>query len=236
MNKNLKGNALISHISVCLGALMMLVGLSIPVADLWDSYSSFYYLGSYSFNGFNTLGGHTALSNFSGAVAAINWILLLSALTCIGLAIALTFASSIYSNSGRKKKTELAIVITGLICAFLYMIEGICIVTMRATDYGTTYAPILFAMQLVFLICYFVFNSLSNKEKISSETPSSQKFYVNNSVISNPNPNVNSITQSNSNPSIVNNADEIMKYKQLLDMGAISQEDFDQKRKELLGL
>lgn len=30
--------------------------------------------------------------------------------------------------------------------------------------------------------------------------------------------------------------DEIMKYKNLLDMGAITQEEFDQKKKQLLGL
>ncbi len=31
-------------------------------------------------------------------------------------------------------------------------------------------------------------------------------------------------------------ADEILKFKQLLDMGAITQEEFDAKKKELLGL
>lgn len=31
-------------------------------------------------------------------------------------------------------------------------------------------------------------------------------------------------------------ADEIKKYKELLDMGAITQEEFDQKKKQLLGL
>ncbi len=32
------------------------------------------------------------------------------------------------------------------------------------------------------------------------------------------------------------NADELKKFKELLDMGAITQEEFDQKKKELLGL
>ena len=31
-------------------------------------------------------------------------------------------------------------------------------------------------------------------------------------------------------------ADEILKYKNLLDLGAISQEEFEQKKKQLLGL
>ncbi len=30
--------------------------------------------------------------------------------------------------------------------------------------------------------------------------------------------------------------DELIKYKQLLDMGALTQEEFDAKKKELLGL
>ena len=32
------------------------------------------------------------------------------------------------------------------------------------------------------------------------------------------------------------NADELKKYKELLDMGVISQEEFDAKKKQLLGL
>jgi predicted Zn-dependent peptidase len=31
-------------------------------------------------------------------------------------------------------------------------------------------------------------------------------------------------------------ADEILKYKNLLDMGVITQEEFEQKKKQLLGL
>ena len=42
-------------------------------------------------------------------------------------------------------------------------------------------------------------------------------------------------TQVNFNH-ITNSADEIKKYKQLLDMGAITQEEFDAKKKQLLGL
>ena len=34
----------------------------------------------------------------------------------------------------------------------------------------------------------------------------------------------------------VNNVEEIKKYKELLDMGIITQEEFDAKKKQLLGL
>lgn len=39
-----------------------------------------------------------------------------------------------------------------------------------------------------------------------------------------------------SNPIELMSADEILKYKQLLDVGAITQEEFDAKKKQLLGL
>ena len=39
-----------------------------------------------------------------------------------------------------------------------------------------------------------------------------------------------------SNSPIINSADEIIKYKNLLDMGAITQEEYDKKKKELLNI
>ncbi|MBR5012842.1 MAG: SHOCT domain-containing protein [Clostridia bacterium] len=36
--------------------------------------------------------------------------------------------------------------------------------------------------------------------------------------------------------SAISSADELKKFKELLDMGVITQEEFDQKKKQLLGL
>ena len=47
---------------------------------------------------------------------------------------------------------------------------------------------------------------------------------------------LNRISKSSISNAQVSNADEIKKYKDLLDMGAISQEEFDAKKKELLNL
>lgn len=47
---------------------------------------------------------------------------------------------------------------------------------------------------------------------------------------------LNRISKSSISNAKVSNADEIKKYKDLLDMGAISQEEFDAKKKELLNL
>lgn len=46
---------------------------------------------------------------------------------------------------------------------------------------------------------------------------------------------LNDEEDNNSRPS-VNVADEIKKFKELLDLGAITQEEFDMQKKKLLGL
>ena len=43
-------------------------------------------------------------------------------------------------------------------------------------------------------------------------------------------------TTNSSNPPAVSSADELKKFKELLDMGIITQEEFDAKKKQLLGL
>ena len=43
-------------------------------------------------------------------------------------------------------------------------------------------------------------------------------------------------TNDEENSSVVSSADELKKYKELLDMGIITQEEFDAKKKQLLGL
>lgn len=47
---------------------------------------------------------------------------------------------------------------------------------------------------------------------------------------------IQSFHMANSPSSAVSNADELMKYKQLLDAGAITPEEYEAKKKQLLGL
>ena len=68
------------------------------------------------------------------------------------------------------------------------------------------------------------FNFIRNREDIYSA--------INNLIISRQ----TSENTKNSKESCYSNTDEIKKLKELLDMGAITQEEFDQKKKELLGL
>ena len=49
------------------------------------------------------------------------------------------------------------------------------------------------------------------------------------------NANNNSEIQTNANQSRMTNLELLIKYKELLDMGAITQEEYDKKKRELLG-
>lgn len=65
--------------------------------------------------------------------------------------------------------------------------------------------------------------SAERKAKLKSEFASGQHFR-------------NSITYAQPVVNQSSNADELKKYKELLDMGAITQEEFDKKKKQLLGI
>lgn len=223
MKRELTGMNLIIKLIVVAVALMMIIGLAIPLVVI-NKY--FYYdYSTFQLNGFNTLLGHEWLEEFSGAVAAVNWVLLLAGLTCIIFAS----LSIIHSSNNKVQKFEIIVLIIGIISALLYMIEGIVIAVESsfALASATTISPVLFSIQLALLIAYFVckkyrhtnteFSTITQTDKSNN-----QALYIRNI----PNQNTNNI----------NSAEELIKYKQLLDIGIISQEEFDKKKRELLGL
>lgn len=220
MKKQLVGMNLVASLLVLAMAVMAVVGLSIPTAT--EHYFSYYYgYETTTFNGFNTLFGDDYLSDYSAAIAAVNWVLLLAGLTCVTLA----FLAMFYFSDNVVRKAEMAIVIISIVTAFLYMVEGIAMVVLwRGGDYATTAAPALFSIQAGLLIAYFVCNHFNKVDSTSAESEAvaihSQPQY----------------TRQTPKANTANVAEELTKYKQLLDMGAITQEEFDAKKKELLNL
>lgn len=220
MKKQLVGMNLVTSLLVLAMAVFAVVGLSIPVAT---EYSSLYYYSyeTRTFNGFNTLLGDNYLMDFSGAIAGVNWLLLISGLTCIVLA---ALAMCVFSAK-TAGKAELAVVIIAIITAFLYMVEGIAMVSLwRGGDGATTTAFVVFIIQALLLTAYFICRHYAetdeNVSSLSAVQTSVQTQYVKTAPKSN----------------MANAATELTKYKQLLDMGAITQEEFDAKKKELLNL
>lgn len=117
-----------------------------------------------------------------------------------------------------KKATKLALiekilVILNVVLALVYMINGFnAKSTIESQDsmYVTeTFAFIPFIIVTAFAVAYFVVT-----------------FFVKNVAFA----------AKAEKPNTVAAADELVKYKQLLDAGIISQEEFDAKKKELLGL
>lgn len=83
----------------------------------------------------------------------------------------------------------------------------------------------------------FFFGSLSDTKKEARQLYEFIKKKVNdvNEVLKTSIP-VNEASAGAQKAPVSSTADEILKFKQLLDMGAISQEEYDAKKKQLLGL
>lgn len=73
-------------------------------------------------------------------------------------------------------------------------------------------------------------------ERVSSQSLSSFTNRVNKEIANYNKPNTNTISPISQVINTSSCADELIKYKQLLDMGALTQEEFDTKKKELLGV
>ena len=217
---------LITSITALAIAFMMIIGLAIPAIKLIDysHYSGYYFTdyNEYIFNGFNTLAGEDFLDSYAGLVAAVNWILLLLGILCLILA----FASIFNANATTARKIEKFIIVSGVITSFLYMLEGIIMSSMMSADEKIVTAPVLFVIQIVLVVIYCICDHVNKNKtapiKEEKETIVTSKPITTSSQIKN----INNET----------NKDELIKYKQLLDMGVISQEEFEKKKKELLNL
>lgn len=172
MKKQLTGMNLVTSLLALAMAVMAVVGLSIPVAIEYDysnhvsydyvldSYYNYQTVKTNVFNGFNTLGGDDYLLEYSGIVAGVNVLLLIAGLSCVVLAFLAMFVFS----ERTARKTEIAVVITCICAAFLYMVEGFAMVALwQGGDYTTTTAPVLFTIQALLLIAYFVCNHFATK-------------------------------------------------------------------------
>ena len=72
-------------------------------------------------------------------------------------------------------------------------------------------------------------NTVTFTSTLANKIAAEIKEYVENKLISNSVP-------TNTTASKVSEADELMKFKKLLDDGVITQEEFDAKKKQILGL
>jgi len=168
--------------------------------------------------------------------------------TTIAMIVGLILSFTKLKNTKAQKIMQLVVVGSACTCAFFYMIVGILstvgvdkyhdfstyyqygyywtTTTEAINEFTIAYIPlILQAVCLVFVLVNF----FKNRKELVCVKNSEETIVANETLTNTPNQKIVSTV----NASII---EDIKKFKELLDMGAITQEEYDAKKKELLGL
>lgn len=202
-----------------IGYIILAICTFIPAMynkGIWEWDESLSY-GVY--HGVSKLSYRISMSFFNAVFSGNTVHIILGLLVYAGLIAGIVLAILQYSSKNEKQNNKVMIVISGITLA-IYLV---CSISLFMFDIETTYwrydyeASVLFwvvAILMVMLVAFSVFSYV----KINND-----------GLIVNENNNVqNSVN--------ISDADELKKYKELLDEGIISQEEYEQKKKQILGL
>lgn len=157
--------------------------------------------------GFDILGGSIpkTLEPVASALMALVWLQLLATIACLVLAIL-----SVTTFEQRKaQRVQIAVMIVSVVFSFLYMIDGVAAVSSSELA-GTTASYALLIVVALLTVGYFVCLKLLPEDFGANKI--SRAAHIDNGDV----------------------AEQIKKYKELYDMGAISEEEYAKKKSELL--
>lgn len=188
-------------------ALFMLIGLSFPVVHFKQEI--FGVVLERTVLGFDVLGGNmpNAIESVAVMLMVFVWLQLLATVACIVLMI-LTLTTF---SQKRAARVQDIVMIVSAVFSLLYLIDGIA--AMSASEIaGTTAAYALFIVVALLTVGYFVCRKIL-PETFGPQSPKQGKR---------PKQNGEDV------------AEQIKKYKELCDMGAITEEEYAKKKSELL--
>lgn len=191
---------------ILLTVLFVFVGLAFPVAHFEVTIFGS-KLADTTVLGFDILIGHmpNALESVYTVLMAFVWLQLIAVLPCLILAI----MSITKLTPNMAKRTQTAVMIVSLVFAFVYMLDGV--IALSASEIkGTTASYALLIVVVLLTIGYFVCRKVLPEN--GSKRPKQGKGSAGGESV----------------------ADQIKKYKELYDMGAITQEEYERKKAELL--
>lgn len=144
-----------------------------------------------------------------------NWLGVYSIVLIIAIIVEVIIYGVMFAKKAQKLTlTEKIFVILNVVLSLIYMINGLnakSTIEEQSTMYVvSTLAFVPFIIVAIFAIAYFMV-SFVVKENFALSAKAAKS-------------------------NTVSAADELVKYKQLLDSGAITQDDYEAKKKELLGL
>lgn len=151
-----------------------------------------------------------------------------------------------FMSANKTKIYDIIVIAVSLFITIIYFIEGFilksALVKEMSSQYGSTYGAFLkttcfvpFIICVVLMIAYIVVAEIFNRQIANQKT----KKVVETNEAKQDSKNEENL-QKEKNKTEVNNEEDkialVLKYKELLDANIISQEDFDAKKKQILGL
>ena len=222
MNTTHKKRIAMQIMIILLGALL-LVSLAIPlITATFDSIGAI----KYSDTGFKMLGFKFSLpaiddNEFIIAILLLGFFAYLQLF--LSLAIITIGIIEFFIKNEKLDKTAFILMIAGISLSFWYMIEGIIYSTMYQSMVWKTTAStstwIAFLLCALSFIAYILCKYLIKEEYIlPADHPNSNLNKNNTAMVRNS----------------INNITLLKQYKELLDEGVITQEEFDEKKKTLI--
>ena len=209
-------------LSICAAmALMVVLGLLFNVIQLSNKGEVADHDNGFTLLSFNSDFILVSAYNWGAIVCGvIDLLILLSGI------VALILAAYSFVKINKESRFSLAIIIIAMVTSFLYMIEGIVFVSICKETYTTlltkylhTVSFVPFILQTVLLATYIACNKLI---KCADD-------------VTQPHQNATRTSPVSSDIHQASNKIELLKqYKELLDNGVITQEEFDAKKKEWL--
>ena len=157
--------------------------------------------------GFDLLGGHmpAALESVAAALVLFAWVNLIAMICCF----VFTMLSLLKFSGKKSTHFQIIVMVVAIIASLLYMISGFIAVSAMEISTATTSAYVLFILVALFAVAYFICLKVLPESRGKSVKGESRKPHI-------------------------DVAEELKKYKELYDMCAITEEEYNRKKAELL--
>ena len=163
---------------------------------------------------------------FMGLVvlSMLSWVQLIISISAMGIGLLAIFKEESLLDSWGKRIAILSMVAFGL-----YFTGGLVDFLITALTYKAVALTFIFFGLLLFVPFFILYLIFNKKRNAMAEVDAYTQTSAPNQMVAK---NTNATTPVN----VHSVADELLKWKGLLDQGVITQEEFDAKKKELLGL
>lgn len=194
---------------VAFTAIFMLIGPAFPVVHVSLEVYGAKVMES-TVLGYDILVGYMpkALESVAAMLMAFVWLQMIATIACLVLTV---LSLTVFSQK-TARRAQLAVMIVSTVFAFLYMIDGIAAISASELYVATTAAYALFIVVALLMVGYVVCLKVLPETAAPKRAKEARRSVQSESDI----------------------AAQLKQYKELFDMGAITEEEYLKKKSELL--